>query len=226
MARSPRNWYLLLLLFLSACGAPSSLEMCTSFTRLQVKIGETFTADEFLSWIEHQYNLGQIEEVEVRGSMQTPAGLYLVWEANEYEYSARLQEEILTQIAISRTSRKLQTQDIITCFGTPEYYRAVHTLEINGSNAQYFDLFFPSAGVVAHGYRNYRSSDYATLPVEERFPVLDFSVLEPGTLEEILERTYGTMAPFEDGAIRTWPSSWDDIVIDVTPVIQRLQNLP
>jgi hypothetical protein len=200
--------------------------MCSSFTILQNKVGETFTSDEFLTWVGTQYNLRKFKDIETRDNMQSPSGTYFLWKANGYKYSARLQEKTFTQITIAKESGEVQAGDIIACFGSPEYYRAVHALEVNAGDAQYFDLFFPSAGVIAHGYRNYLSNDHTTRPIQDDFPILNFSILQPGTVEEMLEQIYGSATPFEYGTIREWPNNWEDIVIDITPEIQQLQNAP
>lgn len=218
--------WLILLLILSACGSHSSSRMaCESFLLLQNKIGETFTSEEFRNWVREQYALRGPAEIEIKNYSDLNADF--VWQANGFQYSAALEEGEFTWLRIDKKGGgKIGMQDIFACFGDPESYRALHGLAIDAGDYQELDLFFPDIGILAHGYRHYSSNSHSTMSIKENFPILYLRVTSPGTMEELLKQVYGETAPYEYGAIRPWPNDWENIVIDVTPQIQRLQSAP
>gem|GEM_PF-5873321 len=84
-------------------------------------------------------------------------------------------------------------------------------------------MFFLSEGILAMGYRHY--SGYVTRPIQGDFPIGTLFMLRPGGVDELLVQVYGRTDPYEYGRVRTWPGRWEDIVIDVTPSMQRMQQM-
>ena len=154
-------------------------------TALQSKMEETLTQNEFMDWIGQQYSLRGPEDIEVKSYSQF-SSVDFSWQKDRYQHSTTLEDEKFAKLRISREGLgKLRARNIINCLGTPEFYYAVHGSAIHGENYQEFELFFPSAGVIAHGYRTYISKNYQTLPIEDNFPILYLLVLQPGTVEMV-----------------------------------------
>jgi len=225
MRRFGYGW-LILLLVLAACEGQSNSEIpCEPFLILQSEMGETFTVDEFKSWIAGQYTLHKLTEIEVKNYTHLNADFS--WQAGGYQYLAALENGEFNWLRIEKgKGRNMQVHDMFACFGTPETYHALHGLAIDDNDYQELDLFFPTVGILAHGYRHYSSNSHTTMLIKDDFPILYLRVTSPGTIDEMLKQIYGETNPYEYGVLRPWPNDWANIMIDVTPEIERLQNVP
>jgi len=211
-----------LTILITACGnLTNQVPTCPDFALFQGQISETFTPQEFLSWITETQGVSA-SDVKVLDGPPTSIIAY-VWTIGNYRYSAELEDDKFTEIRIGRMGRGgIPAHIVIECLGEPEIYRAFHHSNTQSLGGELrFEMVFPDLGIVASGSTQYMRVPTAPLSVDENFVIEYFLITSPGTAIELLQQWYGNQAQKTFDWIHLWPENWGDIQVDVTPEMQR-----
>ncbi len=135
------------------------------------------------------------------------------WQSNDIEYSLWEQDDQLKYILIDSTEYKLTTNRLIDCIGSqPTFYRALYGPRMERAGVDwFFELWFPSAGIVAEARGEARSNtQLPNLSVDTR--ISNIGIVQPDSVEKMYTSLGPGYLPFEDGyEINLWPNDWNDV---------------
>ncbi len=209
-----------LALLLSGCETPRDpAVICEELTLFQSQISQTFTSEEYLSWILETQG---VELSDIRVLSTRPERFAYVWTTENYDLGVGLENNQVDDIRIRIEGPGVPARVMAACFGEPDVYRALHDARfhnVRGGDIN-FHLVYTS-GVFVGGTQLYRRLSDVPLSLDEDYAMDVVIFTPPGSPLEILQQVRYSAPSDGDWRIRPWPEDWADIQIDLTPEMQR-----
>jgi hypothetical protein len=183
---------------------------CEEIRRLQGLIGKEMSADSLQTWVREMYDLPS-SQVTVE-SFPVDSKHLVSWEKHSVSYLAVLKGLVLSRIDVDST---WAANHFITCLGQPAWYSASYSKGVE-MNQLHLALLYPDQGLLVNGYNSLRPWVRQPPRMDGRFPTQMLSVLHPGTAEQVIYQKYGEVLC----GYRSWPGSWEGIVVDIDPSLQ------
>jgi hypothetical protein len=138
-----------LALALLSCSLSARLETdCTGIKddKLLALLTTETSVEMMPQWIKDTY---KVPDDDIR-LLETIVGPQFDWRVNDKRYFAIIQGNKLVHVAIQSESQALTMGQVLTCFGSPEWYRATMHGAARG-DLFFFELWYPAQGVFVEG---------------------------------------------------------------------------
>ncbi len=228
-------WRILILVFtcfLLLCGCTDkqlhqdSPISCDSLlvTPLHEYLDHPFSSEDVIRITESYYGI-QPEDIKVATAGEgDDVQENIEWDKQGIHYIVVIRKGDLRVINVSDEEEKITAEILIDCLERqPEWYRATYgpRMERRGKN-YYFELWFPSVGVISQTRGSASRPDRLPIPTSE-FVIENIDIVSPGSLDEVYEKTYKAYKPFTSDPLdegtkwenaqqpRLWPGNWEDV---------------
>ena len=172
--------------------------------------------NEFVDKMSEAY---QIPNDEIGTAVESEGSASFDWEKDGIRYRAGTEQGVV--IAGWARNEKLfspSAQCLVTCWGTPDTYRAFFTLGVPGRSLK-FEMLFAQKGILADGVKYFGVDQESPPPISGSFPMDSYNVRTGGTPSEVLKRVYFDGEVYQTllEQYKPWSGDWDNIVIDIDP---------
>ncbi len=179
--------------------SPSSPIACDLLlvTALREHLGHPFTSEDVIRIIESNYGV-LVGDISVTDSeWEDIKDEDIEWDDQGVHYRAKIRNGDLLVVNVSDEEEKITADKLIECVGRqPEWYRAIYgpRMERRGID-YYFELWFPSAGVISQRRGSASRPDRLPIPTSE-FLIENIDIVTPGSLDEVYDKTYKAYLSF------------------------------
>lgn len=201
--------YLVALIFATSlilCGCidlqqnPDSSISCDSLlvTPLRENLGHPFESNDVIRMVEASYGILPEKVRVTRYGEENDWEEYIEWDDRGLHFIVTIGTGKLKIVNVSSKSEKIAADQLTECLDhQPEWYRAIYGPRMERSGIDYyFELWFPSAGIISQSRGN--ASHPAKLPVPtSEFPIEHIDIVVPGSLDEVYGTTYTAYLPFK-----------------------------
>ena len=97
--------------------------------------------------------------------------------------------------------------DIVTCFGEPDLYQAIFTIDGGGLHS-YLGLWYLADGVVIYSEQLYGYIDQLPSSMDI-ITMTSMSLTAPGTAESMIRDLYDNSDGTVLATLRPWPGTWE-----------------
>lgn len=181
-------------------------------------IGKPLDTDRALQIIESTYDVPK-EKISVLTYPNINEWSEVIsWEKDGASYFLQWKQDNLQVLFIEFSKDKPDIQSLLQCENvTPEWYRAIYGPRRERSGIDfYFELWFPSIGLVTQSRGDASSTD--DLPrLSPDFPIDNIHIVAPGSIKQIYDNMgfgSGYLPPERQYELKPWPDSWGDIRYD------------
>ena len=216
---------LVLALSLTACSTVTINQLsCKEITdsSLRAQIGEKFTPDEFLAWVDTEYPVTRADV----GVVATDTGdeVSFSWKVNRFEYTANIRAGQLESAALRYVdSMKPTAAKIIACLGEPELYSARFGLVSEGGPQLDLDLLFPTQGVFSWGTEYLRFDTRQPPTITQDFPIASLIFMKPGSTDRLTRflcwDINSEACQQIESSYKPWSGNWK--TIEIGPQLQQ-----
>jgi len=192
-------------------------------TPLREHLGHPLSSKKALSIIESFYDI-QAEDIFVTTSeWKDIKDEDIAWDDQGIHYIATIRNGELIVINVSDKKKRITANKLIECVGhQPEWYRAIYGPRMERSGIDYyFELWFPSAGVISQSRGD--TTRPSKLPdLTQEFAIDYIDIMLPESPDELREKSYTAYPPFNlpsnkgtawENTLqpRQWPGNWGEV---------------
>jgi hypothetical protein len=172
---------------------------------------DELNSDTLPGWVADSYGL-DASAVSVFDSVSDP-DLTMTWSHEGKSYEAALPNGELLEVWMWWDASRPTGQEILECFGEPEYYLARdHVAE---TEELLLELWYPDQGLLINAALF--GNEAIQPPLHENIKMTSVVVVRPGAIHDVVDDLYYSRSE-EDRAqilesLKPWPQSWEEIEV-------------
>ncbi len=214
---------LMIVVFLAGCNnfpqanKPDCDKLTFSALRPYIEIGTS--PEDTTQWIASTYQLDPASIESVNGD----GGASFNWSQGGSNFAFHAFADGHSIAAVDFDRSRMTLDQLISCLGPPEQYRANYFFHPPGVNSLVFELYYPAQGLEAtYVYQTTNLKRRQPPSITANTPIERIRVHRSGTFEEFVRRTSASseLAEMIISETKPWPGSLDQIEIDLGPFLE------